>query len=246
VQEHDSSVEMLVDGAHCRRQYKTPGGVISCVLSASTDSIQGFSNFINIYQNLLVGTVLLSWFPQARGVGALQVSPASLRNWGIRIPFSQRVVIDKYSAWPAVCKDATPAVRICILACIHGISPTLIRATLMPIRDRYLKAFLPDPSPNICLFTKTRRLLFAQPLFNICDPYLNAFRGIIPPIGGIDLSPILAFTLLNVLSSSMGTCGPSVPGRVCAYECPCQCMIARYRGTRRQEQEKVFFCGRWR
>ena len=63
--------------------------------------VRGFGNFINIYQNLLIGTVLLSWFPQARGVGAL------------------------------------------------------------------------------------------QPLFNICDPYLNAFRGIIPPIGGIDLSPIL-------------------------------------------------------
>jgi len=84
--------------------------------------VQGFGNFINIYQNLLVGTVLLSWFPQARGVGAL------------------------------------------------------------------------------------------QPLFNICDPYLNAFRGIIPPIGGIDLSPILAFTLLNVLSSSMVSLGAELPG----------------------------------
>ena len=31
------------------------------------------------------------------------------------------------------------------------------------------------------------------------DPYLNLFRGIIPPIGGtIDLSPILAFVLLDV------------------------------------------------
>ena len=52
--------------------------------------------------------------------------------------------------------------------------------------------------------TESRRRDCTQPLFNICDPYLNAFRGIIPPIGGIDLSPILAFTLLNVLSSSMG------------------------------------------
>merc|ERR1719183_3061312 len=84
--------------------------------------VRGFGNFINIYQNLLIGTVLLSWFPQARGVGAL------------------------------------------------------------------------------------------QPLFNICDPYLNAFRGIIPPIGGIDLSPILAFTLLNVLSSSMVSLGAELPG----------------------------------
>lgn len=83
--------------------------------------VRGFGNFINIYQNLLIGTVLLSWFPQARGVGAL------------------------------------------------------------------------------------------QPLFNICDPYLNAFRGIIPPIGGIDLSPILAFTLLNVLSGSIVSLGAELP-----------------------------------
>ncbi len=31
----------------------------------------------------------------------------------------------------------------------------------------------------------------------ITDPYLNMFRGIIPPIGGLDLSPILAFVVLN-------------------------------------------------
>lgn len=32
------------------------------------------------------------------------------------------------------------------------------------------------------------------PLSSICDPYLNLFRGIIPPLGQIDISPILAFT----------------------------------------------------
>tara|TARA_Y100001968_G_C18890088_1_gene495703 strand:- start:21 stop:323 length:303 start_codon:yes stop_codon:yes gene_type:complete len=35
----------------------------------------------------------------------------------------------------------------------------------------------------------------------ITDPYLNIFRGIIPPIGGIDISPILAFLLLNFAQS---------------------------------------------
>ena len=33
---------------------------------------------------------------------------------------------------------------------------------------------------------------------SITDPYLNIFRGIIPPIGGFDISSILAFLLLNV------------------------------------------------
>ena len=36
-------------------------------------------------------------------------------------------------------------------------------------------------------------------LFSITDPYLNVFRGVIPPIGGLDLSPILAFISLNLI-----------------------------------------------
>ncbi|CCI07639.1 YggT family protein [Microcystis aeruginosa] len=35
----------------------------------------------------------------------------------------------------------------------------------------------------------------------ITDPYLNLFRSIIPPLGGMDLSPILAFLLLQVVQS---------------------------------------------
>jgi len=46
-----------------------------------------------------------------------------------------------------------------------------------------------------------------RPLFAITDPYLNAFRGIIPAIGGLDLSPILAFTLLQVATTAVGTLG---------------------------------------
>jgi YggT family protein len=38
-------------------------------------------------------------------------------------------------------------------------------------------------------------------LSQITDPYLNLFRNIIPPLGGIDLSPILAFLALSVVSS---------------------------------------------
>ena len=35
---------------------------------------------------------------------------------------------------------------------------------------------------------------------SITDPFLNMFRGIIPPIGGaLDISPILAIILLQVL-----------------------------------------------
>ena len=54
---------------------------------------------------------------------------------------------------------------------------------------------------------------WSNPVFSsissITDPYLNAFRGIIPPIGGIDLSAILAFIALRLmqglLSSATGS-----------------------------------------
>ena len=35
----------------------------------------------------------------------------------------------------------------------------------------------------------------------VTDPYLNMFRSIIPPLGGLDLSPILAFLALSFLQS---------------------------------------------
>jgi YggT family protein len=37
-------------------------------------------------------------------------------------------------------------------------------------------------------------------LSQITDPYLNLFRSIIPPLGGMDFSPILAFLALSVVS----------------------------------------------
>ena len=59
------------------------------------------------------------------------------------------------------------------------------------------------------------------PLATLCDPYLNLFRGIIPPIGGtIDLSPILAFTVLNVFTNTAAAlpCEMSEDGVVKAPE----------------------------
>ena len=44
----------------------------------------------------------------------------------------------------------------------------------------------------------------------ITDPYLNLFRSIIPPLGGIDFSAILAFLLLNVVQSALASSANSV------------------------------------
>mmetsp|Transcript_16146 Transcript_16146/g.54085 ORF Transcript_16146/g.54085 Transcript_16146/m.54085 type:complete len:161 (-) Transcript_16146:32-514(-) len=116
-----------------------------CAVAIPGDSVgeevfvRGFQNFLTLYQNLLVARVLLSWFPSAQSIGAL------------------------------------------------------------------------------------------QPLYNVCDPYLNTFRGIIPPIGGIDLSPILAFTLLQVSAGAMVSLGAETPRR-------------GYEGWARVPEQKVGIC----
>ncbi|BAY30389.1 hypothetical protein NIES37_45340 [Tolypothrix tenuis PCC 7101] len=47
--------------------------------------------------------------------------------------------------------------------------------------------------PNIDFYSQP----FAA-LAQITDPYLNLFRSIIPPLGGMDFSPILAFLVLQL------------------------------------------------
>lgn len=37
-------------------------------------------------------------------------------------------------------------------------------------------------------------------LATLVDPYLNIFRRLIPPIGMIDISPIVAILVLNILT----------------------------------------------
>ena len=44
----------------------------------------------------------------------------------------------------------------------------------------------------------------------ITDPYLNAFRGLIPPLGGLDLSAIVAFIALQLVQSLLEGASVSV------------------------------------
>lgn len=41
-------------------------------------------------------------------------------------------------------------------------------------------------------------------LSQLTDPYLNLFRSFIPPLGGIDISPILAILLLQLAAGFVG------------------------------------------
>ncbi|MBC6419943.1 MAG: YggT family protein [Prochloron sp. SP5CPC1] len=45
-----------------------------------------------------------------------------------------------------------------------------------------------------------RAMSFLSP---ITDPYLNIFRSFIPPLGGMDFSPILAILLLQWVGSAL-------------------------------------------
>jgi len=97
--------------------------------------------------------------------------------------------------------------------------------SVVPVRHKPPEASLPEIGQDIVIvllqglalyqgvitlrillswFPQAMSIGFLQPIFYISDAYLNLFRGIIPPIGGLDLSPILAFFVLNYLQSSLG------------------------------------------
>mmetsp|Transcript_40719 Transcript_40719/g.100056 ORF Transcript_40719/g.100056 Transcript_40719/m.100056 type:complete len:187 (+) Transcript_40719:18-578(+) len=123
--------------------------------SAAEDIVVGgLQNFFQIFNNLLIGRVLLSWFPAAQGVALL------------------------------------------------------------------------------------------QPLFAVCDPYLNLFRGLLPPLGGIDFSPILAFTFVQVAGGSMVALGaePSSSMALRANKPPapwsCERMAERFYELRAAQNQK--------
>jgi len=42
-------------------------------------------------------------------------------------------------------------------------------------------------------------------LSQITDPYLNLFRSIIPPMGGMDFSPMLAFLVLSLFQRALAS-----------------------------------------
>ncbi|MFN9619011.1 MAG: YggT family protein [Synechococcaceae cyanobacterium] len=51
----------------------------------------------------------------------------------------------------------------------------------------------------------------------ITDPYLNVFRGLIPPIGGFDLSAILAFLALQLAQSLLNGASVTLMGSMAPY-----------------------------
>lgn len=60
-------------------------------------------------------------------------------------------------------------------------------------------------------FPQAQSVGLLQPVYAITDPYLNLFRGLIPPLFGLDLSPLLAFFLLSVLQNATAAVGAEIP-----------------------------------
>ncbi|MCL7045782.1 hypothetical protein MKW94_018528, partial [Papaver nudicaule] len=60
---------------------------------------------------------------------------------------------------------------------------------------RPVLTWLPNSPPAI---TNPLRYITLKPAMRS----LNIFRGVVPPLGGLDLSPILAFLVLNALASA--------------------------------------------
>ncbi|HJV31551.1 MAG TPA: YggT family protein [Bacillales bacterium] len=52
-------------------------------------------------------------------------------------------------------------------------------------------------------FPNARETAFGQFFAKICEPYLEPFRKIIPPIGMIDISPIVAIFVLRFAVSGL-------------------------------------------
>ncbi|HAQ07575.1 MAG TPA: hypothetical protein DCR24_08665 [Bacillus bacterium] len=52
-------------------------------------------------------------------------------------------------------------------------------------------------------FPNARSTAIGQFLARICEPYLEPFRKIVPSIGMIDISPIVAFLVLRFATSGL-------------------------------------------
>eukprot|EP00262_Sarcandra_glabra_P012559 TRINITY_DN3263_c0_g1_i1.p1 TRINITY_DN3263_c0_g1~~TRINITY_DN3263_c0_g1_i1.p1 ORF type:complete len:235 (+),score=7.33 TRINITY_DN3263_c0_g1_i1:122-826(+) len=148
----------------------------------------------------------------------LQISVASIADSCIQTlnaATSQNALLRKFHSFCQIrCRNAgspnslslhnfaaiLPGDSVAGLVVASGISNFLnIYNTLLVVR--LVLTWFPNSPPAI-----------VSPLSTLCDPYLNIFRGLIPPIGGtLDLSPILAFLVLNAFTSTAAALPAELP-----------------------------------
>merc|ERR1719163_238464 len=79
-------------------------------------------------------------------------------------------------------------------------------------------------------FPQAQGIALLRPVFTVSDVYLNLFRGVVPPIGGIDISPIGAFFVLNLLQGGVASlAGTGAPVSVKSRPLPGSHMMRRLR-----------------
>ncbi|KXZ44346.1 hypothetical protein GPECTOR_69g439 [Gonium pectorale] len=85
--------------------------------------------------------------------------------------------------------------------------------------------------------------VIVSPLATVCDPYLNLFRGLIPPLGGsLDFSPILAFVVLNLFTNTAAAlpCEIRRGGALPAAAAPSQAEVEASRWSLLSRGEQLF------
>lgn len=90
---------------------------------------------------------------------------------------------------------------------------SVVAATLVQAFSRFLGIYLVLLIVRI-LLSWFPNIDWSNPVFStisqLTDPYLNLFRSIIPPIGGLDLSAILAILALQLITGLVNAAGSQI------------------------------------
>jgi YggT family protein len=146
----------------------------------------------------------------------LQLHRADFRNPIARtiVQLSNPVIVPLRRALPSIGRIDTATVvalvlctviKLWILVLLSGVlAPgllSLLRATLFDLLDLLLKTYLFSIVVNAILsFVAPGNYSPAQSMLaSICDPVLNPIRRIVPPIAGLDLSPLWAIIAIQAL-----------------------------------------------
>lgn len=97
---------------------------------------------------------------------------------------------------------------------------SVVAATLVTAFSRFLSIYFVLLIVRI-LLSWFPNIDWSNPVFStisqLTDPYLNLFRSIIPPIGGLDLSAILAIFALQLITGLVDAAGNELIALSYAY-----------------------------
>lgn len=85
-------------------------------------------------------------------------------------------------------------------------------------------------------FPQVARQPVFEPLFVVTNPFFNIFRGLIPPIAGLDLSPLPAFFLLSFLTNATETMGAELTSNGPRHQTLNSRMIATWKDVMKNKQ----------